>query len=1763
MKSYINELINIIEDNVKKSSNRSSFFRLDHFTHPKVYLNICKYFKEYADRNHLNFIGKMAKEKYDYFKESGLYGNILDELKDGNFVSDGEQLTKWRNTFAEEKGIVILMGTESVQDKGGLADFYSITPISIEKNVDQKFHKWFSEFIDVNDSFQKNLIDNFMKHLFQHIPTDLFKVSMIVDELKDEEIHHTEDVINFISSSLSRYFRLPNIKGLESSAITKLGNNKKIDIINKAVKFINRTEYKDGVSDSQFRKLEDKFLKFEQENPDLLTSYKHEIVKEFDNFNHFKAAIIDFNMGKDVETLRTKLLNLDFNLINSILDLRISKEKKQQKDKVINLYGSPLQVYTKLLINVINDYKQENELESINDLEIVFNVKEITMTDTSKDEESIFEKWNDICIALGGILDYISEELKEEIKVSYLDSVDPFSLNMFREIKINADSATEKLSKIHFEVSINDEMKREYKWVFNPYEYWLQAFSFVKSIKDITIRENRFLPIMYCKGLGSLLTSTDRDSFHYLLKSHELQCINIFSAFPNELQSSFLVARSYQLVEPFYTFTQNLCEEGFYNSINVSKDNSAVKFIDKYVEVIETITKKIGDLSPTEKDFLNLIANQFLIASSKNIAKKQLKLEGAIVPPLHPAMLEKIIEQQAFQRKGYAEIINSLLESNQLKQGSINNKMDRLEKQSTIISGVDTIICEESTNRIPTEVFGYYALHGKEENENILDSSIMMDDGLIFDEDFNSKELLSNTSTSQIITSHIMEYVFAFPSNTDSLSICFINFEQLQPVVAGLHSFIEQFKELSHGINIKLHILSPSSNQQGRNYMHIWLDNFFSEEDNVSIETYYNDFNFGESSLNEIKRHLMSYDIVFLENLLETSGIEYERTGEKSINPSETRFPMVFHPMPAPKKDKSRNISISQKQFQAAFSHSQLVFWIERPYSEKEIYRVEKELVLTDSAKEILKFLHEKSHWVITLDTGLDKSFYDAANIISFSTGEGSFGELNVAISSSAQIRTDITERLKSRLKAIFTSWSNDTCSISAEYCMGKSSILDGIKVLKALNPHNYEIHSFLSSLLSVESLNIQSISDDTILKSYISLDSYQHWFVEEKNRPDFLLLEINKEGLASDELIIKVTLVECKMGKESDSHVEKGKRQLKNGLKFLTRIFNPSSQEYDRRYWYAQLYRLLAFSPVFITKNEEQRNNLNQNLLKILDGNFEIKWDAALLTYWLDYKHEIISEKNIELENINIPCVHKAYGQIYIQKKLLPETSQLDVSFVDPQNTEIEIFADDPNDYEEILKEINIEEMIGAEQFYNHDKDMEAKNQSDHFKEPETNNQYINEHDNMALNTTVDTKIEGNSKGTADATSDNHITEESKDENNKEHDKQMESDDKQTPVVQPNDLSSIRILLGENTRTNKKVYWEYGHPQLENRHIQISGKSGVGKTYFMQCLLLELARNNISSIIFDYTDGFKKSKLEPEFKEYLGDRVQQFHVQLKGFPINPFKKNMKEIDEDLYKEEDNTDVAERIRSVFSAVYKGMGDQQANAIYRATMKGLEKYGSKMNLQYLRTELEADGTSNAKTVLAKIEPLIDRNPFDTESEYNWEEHRKHEGIVFVVQLSGFVREVQLIVTEFILWDLWNYNLSHGDKTKPFPVILDEAQNLDHSENSPSAKILTEGRKFGWSGWYATQFMQGQLGKDEIQRLQMASQKVYFAPPEAEVNDIASFLSTDSQKKKEWASKLSNIGKGECIVSGPMLKPDGNLERTSPMVIKVTPLNERIK
>ncbi len=368
----------------------------------------------------------------------------------------------------------------------------------------------------------------------------------------------------------------------------------------------------------------------------------------------------------------------------------------------------------------------------------------------------------------------------------------------------------------------------------------------------------------------------------------------------------------------------------------------------------------------------------------------------------------------------------------------------------------------------------------------------------------------------------------------------------------------------------------------------------------------------------------------------------------------------------------------------------------------------------------------------------------------------------------------------------------------------------------------------------------------------------------------------------------------------------------------------------------------------------------------------------------------------------------------------------------------------------------------------------------------------------------------------------------------------------------------SIRVLLGSNR--SKDIYWEFGNKGLGNRHLLISGKSGQGKTYFIQCLLLELSRKGVPSIIFDYTDGFKSSKLESEFKEIMGDNLKQLIVAKDKFPINPFKKNQKELDEDLYIDEDSIDIAERIKSVIGSVYKQLGIQQLNAIYQATIRGVDKHSNKMNFISLRDELEDDNSGSSKTAIGQLNPLIDKNPFDNTKEFNWKDILDSDGKVFIIQLTGFTRDVQLIITELILWDLWYFTVQNGSKDKPFSVILDEAQNLDFGDNSPYTRILTEGRKFGWSGWFATQFLKGQMSTSAINRLQNAAHKIYFAPPDEEIGYIANALSSNSDEKKSLERELMRLQKGECISYGPN-KNLNNTLRTSIEKVKITALTDR--
>jgi DNA phosphorothioation-dependent restriction protein DptH len=67
-------------------------------------------------------------------------------------------------------------------------------------------------------------------------------------------------------------------------------------------------------------------------------------------------------------------------------------------------------------------------------------------------------------------------------------------------------------------------------------------------------------------------------------------------------------------------------------------------------------------------------------------------------------------------------------------------------------------------------------------------------------------------------------------------------------------------------------------------------------------------------------------------------------------------------------------------------------------------------------------------------------------------------------------------------------------------------------------------------------------------------------------------------------------------------------------------------------------------------------------------------------------------------------------------------------------------------------------------------------------------------------------------------------------------------------------------ILLGDDVETGEPVYWNPDPASgTTNPHVLILGESGTGKTYAICCLLAELARQGIVSIVFDYGQGLKR----------------------------------------------------------------------------------------------------------------------------------------------------------------------------------------------------------------------------------------------------------------------------------------------------------------
>ena len=291
-------------------------------------------------------------------------------------------------------------------------------------------------------------------------------------------------------------------------------------------------------------------------------------------------------------------------------------------------------------------------------------------------------------------------------------------------------------------------------------------------------------------------------------------------------------------------------------------------------------------------------------------------------------------------------------------------------------------------------------------------------------------------------------------------------------------------------------------------------------------------------------------------------------------------------------------------------------------------------------------------------------------------------------------------------------------------------------------------------------------------------------------------------------------------------------------------------------------------------------------------------------------------------------------------------------------------------------------------------------------------------------------------------------------------------------------------VLLGEDAESKDDVYWSPDPASgAANPHVLILGESGFGKTYTLCCLLAELTRQGVPSIVFDYAQGFSFQSAPKAFLEMV--QIVEINAAQEGVKINPLQPFPFDLHGPL-------SVAQRVADTFKRVYPSIGIQQHALLRQAVIDVMADHGIVVDhpdswelrlpafgdLQRKLEQYASDPTNPNKrlaaTVASHISTMFVFNTFRSEGhQLEWSHMLGGSAGVHVVQLKGLEASLEKAVTDFLLWNFIGFIDSLGPGSLRCFIVLDEAHKLSFDPGSPTEKLLREGRKFGVGAMLASQ------------------------------------------------------------------------------------------
>ncbi len=1735
------------------------------------------------------------------------------------WIDDRGNLTYYRNLAAKpgKTNLIVLCGADRITDAGSLADFHRCD-LDVVWNAEMRgsFQTWVGEKLkgiglqNVEIAELKEF-DRLLLPLLDHGKADLLSIG---DWLAALDLGPADSARDALKIMLGRFdtFQLPKFTGF----ILGRKRGTLSPYIEKASAFFAYTMFLDAKEREKAVKAIDKMLTVIDAGEDTGVRFEdQDVLGPYATPQDFLSGLNNFILTEDSEH-RERLRQCDFvTIVDKILKFRKKTEEKEKKDTLHKLSGGPVEVVLHAVWQTFREFGRDKRFPDaqVQGIEIMAdrfkhdyeNADDSDEIDATADRTESARKY--LSRLLGGIDQLVTSRLE-------LPGKEGENLPVTSSLALDDTPCVYgKTAEPQLEFSVTlthsggtEPYRRKFAWRLPEIQSYRLAEALLHWARNALNAERSTwkLPVFHLPYYEELLRATDDEETRRVM----LHCVR--DARPDDFKVTNLLGREWLasndvllpllkvLAERYALFVQAAFEHGLH----------ATLFSDKWADLRQAHASVcrflVQDPNGAESQMAAMLLRAFLVvqrrASQLGTAWGTEPFErSGVATVLHPATLEMLEAHVLFLFSCFNAAGALELHREDRRKAFAENIWTGYVDLASIQSPLMGLLYNEDQN-LDTNVRGDELIHRigtPADREATLSTRLLVRyDNSSEDEQVTDAEMFREGRESKLLYRLMTDYFRLHPHARDGLNLAVFRNQDIQPIIAAVHQYVNK---LADEKDRRYYVLSP----ERRKPYAIGITIFTESGDDVDVTRWIEQWQERweaaetENKLQAYRRCRFSVahrivearqlgvfqrlindsfeaDIAVLYDFIGAGqgGNRFQEVAPFDVTARTLKFPIleksccaVRHPTDSYKRSRV----ISNRQFALGTLHAEVMHRLKN-----QGVQPGKEFVILgvgDFApwRGVVDALHAKAEWVICVDPNMDERLIKIPaggrtrerEIIGFGSGVGSHGEANYTISTEQFSLADVQVRLAASIQEVYggCGWTVEDCHSAAKGVLREARELSGLSLVRATGVGHY-IRDFMAYSLTRKMLRD---SRAVLCDHLVSLDAYRHWFdlSDDERRPDLMWLTAWLD--ADNRVCLKTHLIECKVAQRSDEHLLKARAQINNGLRVLISAFAPRSSQHgateredhrpDQRYWWLQLHRLVTSKAEI---NSNQQAEVLSALERLAEGDYVIDWGASVFAFWNDDTSEgtkrIGTWKPVETKDLTADMY--AIGSEFV-RKLAVDGTHTSLTWGEWRKLAQEEGANVCDNLDDI-------ELPPGE---DDDEDMplwdEQQDREEGDAEPEDIELPDAHEPEPAIPEPTPEPVVAAPVPISDAVS-------------------------PPPTPQPAQVSAIagcdappmptvttaipdRILLGKTVNGAKPVYWEFGNSELANRHMLVFGTSGMGKTYAIQCLLSELGRAGQNSLVIDYTDGFIPSKLEKATQSCL--EPKQWFIRQKPLPISPFKPQVSEEAGMTFKDTPIT-VAKRVSAIFKSVYE-LGNQQFPVLIDAITEGVEHSGDGFTMAqllavletYIQDEIHSTGT--VRTTISKLKPFIQSTPFaDDKNGIGWRElFADKTSRCHVFQFHMVDRHSARALIEFVLWDLYSFVSSFGNKHLPRVVVLDEVQNLDLGPDAPVAKYLTEGRKHGLALVTATQTVKGVGGVNDarVSRLFQAEHKVFFKPTENEMREHAQLLhnAISNVSVQDWATRLASLQIGESWSLGRSLNETTGRLVFQAQRIRITSLEER--